>query len=91
MPFVAGQPRPPNAGRRKGTPNKVTRSAKEFVGALCEDPKVQAAVRRKVLKGDTAGFFKALDKVVPDAPKVVDLRGEFRMIQWPSDKDIPDE
>ena len=29
MPFQRGKPRPPNAGRKKGTPNKVSKSAKE--------------------------------------------------------------
>jgi len=29
MPFVKGAPRPPNAGRKKGTPNKITAMLRE--------------------------------------------------------------
>ena len=38
MPFVKGQPRPLNAGRKKGTPNKKTleRMAREDVAKLLE-------------------------------------------------------
>ena len=78
-------------GRPKGSANKSTKAAREFIAILCDDIKVQAAVRRKVLKGDTAGFFKALDKIVPDAPKDVNIRGEFKMIEWPGVKDIAEE
>ena len=31
MPFVKGMPRPPNAGRKKGTPNKITTALREEV------------------------------------------------------------
>ena len=36
MPFIKGQPRPPNAGRKKGTPNKKTleRMAREDAAKL---------------------------------------------------------
>jgi hypothetical protein len=29
MPFEKGKPRPPNAGRKKGVPNKITRTVRE--------------------------------------------------------------
>lgn len=29
MPFPKGKPRPPNAGRKAGTPNKITRTVRE--------------------------------------------------------------
>ena len=74
--FVKGDPR---AGRPKGTPNKTTRAVKEFLAALCDDPKVQAAVRRKVLKGETLGFFKAVDKMVPDPPKSLSIQAN---VEW---------
>ena len=77
-------------GRPKGSVNKSTAAAREFIGKLCDDPKIQAAVRRKILKGETTGFFKALDKIVPDAPKDINLRGEFKMILWPSERDVAD-
>jgi hypothetical protein len=75
-------------GRPKGSPNKTTRAAKEFLASLCEDPKVQAAVRRKILKGDTTGFFRAVDKIVPDPPKAVDLSIQGRMYLMPGGEDI---
>lgn len=75
-------------GRPKGSQNKATVAAKAFLTKLVEDPKVQAAVRRKVLKGETVGFFRAIDKIVPDPPKELTLRGEFKMIQWPDDEDV---
>ncbi len=38
MPFVRGKPRPPNAGRKKGTPNKETRTIEEKMRELKCDP-----------------------------------------------------
>lgn len=35
--FVKGQPRAPNAGRKKGTPNKVTTSLRQQVATLAFD------------------------------------------------------
>lgn len=84
-------PRTPGSGRKKGTPNKATSAAKEFLSELIEDAKVQAVVRDRILSGDTAGFFKAVDKIVPDPPKEVSFKGELRMIQWPDGEDIAEE
>lgn len=84
-------PRTPGSGRQKGTPNKATRAAKEFLTDLIEDAKVQAVVRERILSGDTAGFFKAVDKIVPDPPKDVNVKGEFKMIEWPDGEDISEE
>jgi hypothetical protein len=36
MAFEKGKPRPPNAGRRKGTPNKVTQAAGELALPYCQ-------------------------------------------------------
>lgn len=45
-------------GRQRGTPNRITRSVKEFLAELVDDPEVQEAVRRRIIqKGDVAGFL----------------------------------
>ena len=87
MGFQKGQSGNPN-GRPKGSKNLVSVSAKAFLEKLCDDPKVQAAVRRKILKGDTTGFFRAVDKIVPDPPKAVDLSIQGRMYLMPGGEDI---
>ena len=91
MPFAKGAQRPPNSGRKKGTPNAVTRAAKVFVGDLCDDPKVQAAVRRRILKGETAGFFRALDKVVPDAPRTLNVNERVEWYTLPVGDEVADD
>lgn len=75
-------------GRPKGSQNKATVAAKAFLTKLVEDPKVQAAVRRKVLKGETVGFFRAIDKIVPDPPREVTGQIDLRMIAWPDNEDV---
>lgn len=92
MPFVKGQPRPPNAGRKKGTPNRETRAARDFLADLCQDPKVQAVVRRKVLKGETMGFFKAIDKIVPDPPRSLNIHADVEwMTALPAGDDVAED
>ena len=60
-------------GRPKGSQNKVTRAAKEFLSELCDDPEVQKAVRERVLAGDTTGFFKALEMVFGKPKQQLDV------------------
>ena len=50
-------------GRRQGTPNRATREVKEFLAELVQDSDVQAALRERVLAGDTTAFFKAIEIV----------------------------
>lgn len=47
-PFEKGKPRPANAGRRKGTPNKATTEIRQFCRSLLEDPVYQANLRKKL-------------------------------------------
>jgi hypothetical protein len=61
---------------------------REFLACLCDDPEVQAAIRRRILRGDTAGFFRAVDKIVPDPPKAVDLSVLGRQYLMPNGEDI---
>ena len=39
--FTKGSRRPPNAGRRRGTPNRATRAWKDFVAEVASDPENQ--------------------------------------------------
>lgn len=60
--FVAGKPRPENAGRKKGTPNKRTKELQEVLGAFnpaeklmeiynsTEDEQLKASICRDLLK-----------------------------------------
>lgn len=86
MPWQKGQSGNPK-GRVKGTPNKVTRAVREFLAEFCDDPAVQRSVRRKTIKGDPMPFFRALDKIVPDAPKELKVEGrmEWAMVLPPGD------
>lgn len=62
--FKKGDPKPPNSGRRKGTPNKLTRDVKEFLGLLVNKVSVQDAVEARIEKGDAVAFFRALEHVL---------------------------
>jgi hypothetical protein len=62
-PFKKGHPPPPNAGRKKGVPNKLTRSYKEFLGALIEDTEVQKAVKAQIIAGEWQPYFKAISQL----------------------------
>lgn len=37
-------------GRKKGTPNKATREAKEFCASIIDDPRYQRALRARAIK-----------------------------------------
>jgi hypothetical protein len=81
-----GKPRHPNAGRKKGTPNKATREVKEFLADLCQDPEVQAAVRERILNGEAALFFRAVEQVFGKPHQSMDLSvKERKMIDWPAE------
>jgi hypothetical protein len=73
MPRRKGTPK--TGGRRKGSPNRVTRAVREFLTDLVDDAEIQQAVRERVLAGDTAGFFKALE-MVHGKPRQTVLVGE---------------
>jgi hypothetical protein len=55
-PFPKGHPKPPTSGRKAGTPNRVTPSIKALMHELvAEEPAaIKAAIRTKLLAGDTA-------------------------------------
>jgi hypothetical protein len=47
-------------GRTKGTPNKVTREAKEFCASVIDDAAYQAALRRRALTGKLAPAIECM-------------------------------
>jgi len=51
--FVKGAKRPPGSGRRRGTPNRVTREVKEFLAEVLKKPEVQDTLEARLVKGDT--------------------------------------
>ena len=79
-PFVKGDPR---CGRPKGTPNKATTALKEFLRQLVDDPVVQAGIRDRIARGDTPGFFRAVEHVLGKPKETVDsnLTGELTL-KW---------
>jgi hypothetical protein len=90
--FRKGSRRPANAGRRRGTPNRVSREVKEFLADVLKKPEVQDAVEARLLKGDMVAFFKAVEIVHGKARQTLAVApGEFRMIQWPGTEDIAEE
>ena len=52
--------RPKTGGRKRGSPNKVTREVKAFLAEVLKKPAVQDALEEKLVKGDTTAFFKGL-------------------------------
>lgn len=73
--FTKGYPKPPSSGRKPGVQNKTTRAVKEFLAELCDDERVHRAIRKRIYKGDTIAFFRALEQVIgsPVRREQVDL------------------
>jgi len=78
--------RPKTGGRKKGTPNKVTRKVKEFLAALVDKGEVQDAVEARIISGDAVAFFRALEHVVgkPKETAAVEHSGTIK-IGWEGD------
>jgi len=75
-------------GRRRGTPNKATRAAKEWMAAIISKPSVQDAIERRILKGDTAAFFRALEHVIGKPRQAVDVsRDQVVTFRWQDEDD----
>lgn len=66
MAFEKGKPRLPNAGRKAGTPNKVTATVREtflkVFGELQSDPKANLLVWAQ---GNPTEFYKLSSKLIP--------------------------
>lgn len=89
MAWPKGVPRDPatRGGRKKGTPNKDTRPWKEFVTALVTNPNAQKKLEAACLERPDL-LFKAAEHAVGKPKETVEIRGDFRMIQWPDGEDI---
>lgn len=75
--FKKGDPRPANAGRRKGTPNKVTTDMRE---AMAEAFERKGGVEY-LLTLDDELFVKMLSRMVPnEVAAKVDARATLRVI-----------
>lgn len=78
MPFRKGKTRPPSSGRRKGTPNAITRDLREIVRAALEGVGGQAYLQRQAEENPTA-FLTLVGKCLPkdvsiDGPTLMTVR-----------------
>jgi len=62
--FGKGHAKLPNAGRKKGTPNKSTRAVKDWLAVLVDRQDVQDAITERIKTGDAVAFFRALEQVI---------------------------
>ena len=77
-PFQKGNP-----GKPKGTLNKLTRDVKQFLDDLVTDVDVQEAVRDRLKKGDTVGFFRALENAIGKPTERHELKGDVNLtFKW---------
>lgn len=60
MPFQKGVPRPPNAGRKKGTPDKHSGTVAAMCRDLIESPDYQANFQQRFKAGTLAPMLEAL-------------------------------
>jgi hypothetical protein len=70
MPFAKGKPRPPNAGRRRGTPNRGTERARRLIFEE-DDKQIIDRVIMGAKNGEPAArllqVLEAADAAVPHA------------------------
>lgn len=58
--FRPGEPRPANAGRKKGSPNKATAQMKTICARLIEDPLYEASLKKRLHAGELAPAVECL-------------------------------
>ena len=64
MPFKKGQPRPENAGRKKGSTNRMTVALKDLIMGALADAGGQAYLSEQAAKNPTA-FLSLVGRVLP--------------------------
>jgi len=75
--------RPKTGGRRRGTPNRATRAVKEFLAEILDRADVQDAIRQRILKGDTAAFFKAVEHVIGKPRQAMEFNQDAEVVfRW---------
>ena len=70
--FMKGSRRPPNAGRRRGTPNRATRAWKDFVAELVTDPDKQDTLARAIAERPEL-LFKAAEHAIGKPRQTVEM------------------
>ena len=87
--FVKGQPRPKNAGRKKGTPNKFTTLKQAYLNAFQsqkiggEEGMVNVFSKNDIRKME---FFKLMSKMLPSN---VTVDGKMKVTHVISEKFMP--
>lgn len=81
MPFKKGEPRPKNAGRKKGTPNKKTQDVTDKLEAMgCDPIEGMAKIAEKAFEDadyQLAGnMYKELAQYVAPKRKAIEVTGE---------------
>lgn len=87
--FKKGDPRPPNSGRKKGTPNKFTTLKQAFLDAF-QDQKIggRKGMVEVFSKNDIRKieFFKLISKMLPSN---VTVDGDLKVTFQASEKYMP--
>ena len=60
MAWPKGKPRPPGAGRHKGSQNKKNRAIESITGQIIYDPCYQANLRQRAIDGTLAPGMEAM-------------------------------
>jgi hypothetical protein len=76
MAYTKGKPRPPNSGRAKGTPNKVTQELRDMILGALADAGGRAYLQRQARENPHA-FLGLVGKCLP---KDIKLGGGLRMV-----------
>ena len=69
MAYPKGKPRPPGSGRRKGTPNKVTKELREMITGALDDVGGQAYLKQQAAENPQA-FLSLLGRCLPKDVKL---------------------
>lgn len=87
--FVKGEPRPKNAGRKKGTPNKFTTLKQAFINAFNSSEMGGEKGMTKVFAANSftkREFYKLISKMLPSN---VTVDGELNVNFQASEKFMP--
>ena len=80
--FKKGEPRPPGAGRKKGSPNRTTTEIRESARKLLEDPKYQESLAYRLMKGTAPHMETMLHQYAYGKPKdTVEIEIGLRPLQ----------
>ena len=87
--FVKGEPRPKNAGRKKGTPNKFTTLKQAFINAFNSEAMGGEKGMTTVFAANSftkREFYKLISKMLPSN---VTVDGDLNVTYQVSEKFIP--